>query len=213
MVEVWKQLNEVTGYSISNLGRIRRDTKDVLMPNGFYRHLEEKIMALNTSNRGYYRVTIHRKHYNIHRLVAKYFVDNPNNRSFVNHIDGDKKNNVFTNLEWVTPKENTNHALRTGLMHLYGEIYDEVNKDLIKRLINLGVKPYLISKIFKYSNGQIYYLMSKYKWRNPYKGIPIPKAHIPYSLYKELLEVVPDNTELTNLIAKGRIVVQSIETE
>ena len=51
----------------------------------------------------------------IHRLVADLFCDKPSGCNQVNHKDGNKKNNHYTNLEWVTAKENRQHAFDTGL--------------------------------------------------------------------------------------------------
>lgn len=52
----------------------------------------------------------------LHRIIARAFVDNDENKPEVNHIDGDKSNNCADNLEWVTREENLRHAYKTGLM-------------------------------------------------------------------------------------------------
>lgn len=69
---------------------------------------------------GYYEVCLyddqHKAHYElVHRIVAKYFCENPNKKEEVNHKDGDKQNNDAKNLEWVTRNENLTHAFVSGL--------------------------------------------------------------------------------------------------
>lgn len=66
-------------------------------------------------SRGYVYVRTVTKNYQLHRLVACAFIDNPENKPQVNHKDGNKQNNDFTNLGWVTSKENNAHARRNGL--------------------------------------------------------------------------------------------------
>ena len=78
-----------------------------------------KFLKLETCKQGYKKVKLHDnktiKNFRVHRLVALAFVENPENKSQVNHIDGRKENNHYTNLEWVTPLENTTHAIEKGL--------------------------------------------------------------------------------------------------
>ena len=103
MNEKWElfETNDIHKYYISNYGRIRNNTK-LLTP---YKHRS-----------GYYHSFINKKTMRIHRLVAKYFVLNPNNYKMVNHIDGNKLNNHHTNLEWCTNRQNTIHAMNNGLI-------------------------------------------------------------------------------------------------
>lgn len=75
----------------------------------------ERELTTRVNNRGYCTVSFNNTTYMVHNLVAKGFIPNPENKPEVNHIDGNKLNNDVINLEWVTRKENINHAFRTGL--------------------------------------------------------------------------------------------------
>lgn len=80
------------------------------------------ILKTREDKDGYVKITLSdkgkAKSYFVHRLVAMSYIDNPNNYNIVNHIDGNKKNNHYSNLEWCTITENNHHALKFGLRNM-----------------------------------------------------------------------------------------------
>lgn len=103
MEEIWKPIEEFPEYEISNFGEVsshkgkgRRTIKSFYNPEGY------KFVYLYKDNK---------KHpVQVHRLVAKYFVPNPNNYEYINHKDEDKGNNICSNLEWCTSSYNRTYG-------------------------------------------------------------------------------------------------------
>ena len=126
MKEIWKEINtSKKGYFISNLGNVKRfkNNKFTLLKGG-------------VDTGGYNYHNIDGKYISKQRLVALNFIPNPENKPCVNHIDGIKSNNTISNLEWVTHRENMEHASRTGLI----SGLSKGRNPQAKRVINIKTK-------------------------------------------------------------------------
>lgn len=112
--EQWKEIDFAPGYEVSNLGQIRS-----YKSTGKFLLTVPRLMRLRLSKSGYLNVKLHinrvRKFYRISRLVAMFYVSNVGDKPQVNHKDGNKRNNDWRNLEWVTGSENVQHAHNNGL--------------------------------------------------------------------------------------------------
>lgn len=120
--ETWKDIQDLEGYyKVSNTGKLKRLSKYVAHNRGINQLIKGKVLSPTIDTSGYLATNIRykgvSKRFRVHRLVAKSFVPNPDNKPFVNHKDGNKLNNNDWNLEWNTAKENVVHAFKNGLMN------------------------------------------------------------------------------------------------
>lgn len=106
-------------YQISNYGRVKSLKRSLTQYNGygyFSHSYKERILSLCRQKQGYLMVNLTKeckKHLlQVHRLVSKAFLDNPENKPCVNHIDCNPSNNRIDNLEFCTQKENVEHCIK-----------------------------------------------------------------------------------------------------
>ena len=160
-MEQWKVVKGFENYLVSSLGNVKtingKLKKVVYDSKNDYGYVE-----LWKNNKG--------KKFRIHRLVAEAFIPNTLGKEQVNHIDGDKKNNCVSNLEWVTPKENIRHAIENDLSSIkYGSknLSSKLKEEDVKYIrenagINKSVKE--LSEIYNVSTTTIYNIINYKKW-------------------------------------------------
>lgn len=145
--EEWRDVEISPQYKISNYGRVKSPQRTTVYIRGgkqFYRTYKGKILRISLGN-NYYFVGLKKtrnqkqKTYLIHRLIASAFIPNPENKPFVNHIDGNKLNNSIKNLEWCTYRENTDHAVKTDLVAFGSRSV----KSKLKEMDVIAIKKYL----------------------------------------------------------------------
>lgn len=124
MLEVWKDINGFEGkYQVSDLGNVKSLNRQTLRKDGKIVSFKECNLKYRFHYNGYASVCINKKNYLVHRLVANAFINKNSDKNLdVNHIDCNKSNNHYENLEWVTKSENIQHAIQNKRFNrVYGK--------------------------------------------------------------------------------------------
>lgn len=139
-MEQWRDIAGYEGlYQVSDLGRIKSCERRAAVrpceryPKGHTKRVAERIVKPWVT-RGYEHVNLHDGNGNVrqlqvHRLVCCAFVPAVVGKDYVNHINGDRRDNRAANLEWVTPKENAQHAAAV-LGHIARKLTDEQVREI-----------------------------------------------------------------------------------
>jgi hypothetical protein len=172
--EEWKDINDFDGYEVSNFGNVRGKDRLKKGRHGL-RLTNGQPMKQVFNKKGYPEVRFRKEGTHtklVHRLVAKAFVPNYDNKSQVNHIDGNKLNNRADNLEWVNNSENQLHAYKLGLQpSRAGEKNSKAkitDKDvtLLKQLYNSGKSVVEVSKTMNISLGSTRHIIYGRTWKS-----------------------------------------------
>lgn len=178
--EIWKDVPGYEGkYKISNKGNLIKLSH--YSKKG--RYYPESIVPTFKNYKGYIQIYLfdnnQRKTTTIHRLIAKAFISNPDNKDQINHKNGIKDDNRIENLEWCNQSENMRHAFDTGLKEgLPGEkngraTLSQETVDLVKTKYNNGEKLPDISKELNISLGKLRTIIYGLSWKD--LGVEIKK--------------------------------------
>lgn len=219
--EVWEDVvfMGLTGlYYISNYGRVRGENI-VKLVNNKLEWSEGKIHQPSKHKQGYWAVNFSRcgimKSYKNHRLVATAFRPNPENKPEVNHLDGDKENTFYKNLEWSTGKENVQHAFANGLNKYTEKNAPYLSKPIIqydKHWNKITEFPSLAEVVRQMPQSQqrniwkaskCNYMAYGYHWRFKDDAEKNPPIYIPNkSSPKAIIKCLPNGTPIEEFSSK-----------
>lgn len=152
----WRDVPEFPGYKVSEDGRVLGVRGKELKPSvSGGRWGEYDWVSLHRDGRRYKR--------SVHSIVASAFLGDRPDGYDINHKDGDKRNNNYMNLEYVTPGDNQRHAIRNGLK-------GDITEDIVRRVKNLyycrAISSRRIAKFVGISQRRVKYILKSKTWRD-----------------------------------------------
>lgn len=180
MLEIFKTIPSFIDYEVSNLGRVKTKSREIRFTHSktkkeHFRLTNERFLKVQYNNlTGYkfHQLYLNGKMFNknIHSLVAEAFLENKDGFNYINHIDGNKHNNIVSNLERCTNEYNHHHATITGLKAKGVEIQSaKLNDNMahaIKWFLNKGLSHKELSLAFKVSRPTINLIANNKTWKH-----------------------------------------------
>jgi DNA-binding transcriptional regulator YiaG len=165
----WRVVREYPWLLVSDKGKVISLARSCVrtLRNGEEKWQSYKEMELSQRNIGAgYRaigtkVNGRQRTLYVHRLVAAAFIDKPEGRDEVNHLDGDKTNNSVSNLEWVTRRENQVHMAKRGTTR---RKLTEVQVISIRKMLQNNVEPRVIAETFGVSVSAVRHIEARRAW-------------------------------------------------
>lgn len=154
---------------------VKTKNKYYACENGYiFSEYSNRYLSFDITKEGYLRVYIAGKNYLVHRIIAKCFIENPDNKPEVNHKDCNKKNNHVENLEWVTRKENNNYSptylnrvknIKRGEDNNFSRLTEREVLEIIK-LLEYGEDNNYIAEIFNVTPKTIRNIKNLKTWKH-----------------------------------------------
>lgn len=177
MIEEWRNIPGYNGYYVaSSLGRIKRLKTIVKHSSGNGYSVRSERIIKPMLSQGYLVLYLcvggNKRRWRVHKLIANAFLDNPKGLPIINHRDGNKINNIVSNLEWISHQDNTRHAHMMGLKkNSYGKMIDKSKLMTLINLNEMGYSQCSLAKIFDMSQSTISRAINlKRKYVNVYNG-------------------------------------------
>ena len=159
--EVWRDITGYEGYyQVSSEGRVKSLGRTIIKKDGRKQTVKERILKGTPDKYGYLKVglcgsTRKQKCFQVHRLVGEAFIQNPDEKPQINHINEIKTDNRACNLEWCTCKQNLNHGTRNErVAKALGKPIGQYKLD--GQLIKVWPSAYMVERQTGFSQGYIW---------------------------------------------------------
>lgn len=166
--EIWRPVVGYEGlYEVSNMGRVKSLYRSFLRKDNWPMVVNERILKQQHNADGYLCVTLSKdckgKKFSVHVMVGEVWVEKPavidNEKLELNHIDGNKLNCLYSNLEWVSHHDNMEHAWKNNLC----KSNSKISKEQLQEIFDLrqrGISYSNISKDVKVSRTHVIQILN-----------------------------------------------------